>query len=70
MPNVKEHFVGMDVAKDWFDVAVVGEQKTMRFANTRNGIVKLVKQMKALCPTLMVVEATGGYEEGVVVALF
>lgn len=70
MPNVKEHFVGIDIAKDWFDVAVVGEKKTMRFANTRNGIAKLVKQMKALCPTLIVVEATGGYEEGVVLGLF
>ena len=70
MPHVKEHFVGIDVAKDWFDVAVVGEKKTMRFANTRNGIAKLVKQMKALCPTLIVVEATGGYEEGEVLGLF
>ena len=23
MPNEKEHFVGMDVAKDWFDVEEV-----------------------------------------------
>ena len=70
MPNVKEHFVGIDVAKDWFDVAVLGEKNTVRFANTKSGIGKLVKRMKALNPKLIVVEATGGYEEGVVVALF
>ena len=25
MPNVKEHFVGIDIAKDWFDVAILGK---------------------------------------------
>jgi len=70
MTNGKEHFVGIDVAKDWFDVAVLGEKNAAQFASTRRGIAKLVKRMKVLNPMLIVVEATGGYEEDLVLALF
>jgi len=70
MPNDKEHFVGIDVSKDWFDVAVLGEKTIVRLTNTKSGIARLVKRMKVLNPTLIVVEATGGYEENLVLALF
>lgn len=70
MPNAKEHFVGIDVSKDWFDVAVLGERGTVQFANTKKGIAKLVKQMMSVQPQLIVVEATGGYEEALVLTLF
>lgn len=70
MPTNKEHFVGIDVAKDWFDMAVLGEENTVQLANTKSGIAKLVKRMKVLIPDLIVVEATGGYEEALVLALF
>ena len=70
MPNEKEHVVGIDVSKDWFDVAVLGEKNTKQYANTKRGIREIVKWMKALNPKLMVVEATGGYEEALVLALF
>lgn len=65
-----EKYVGIDVSKDTLDVAIWGEKKCLEVSNSRRGIAKLVKQMLALAPTLMVVEATGGYEEGVVLALF
>jgi transposase len=70
MTNNKEHFVGIDVAKDWLDVAILEEKNTLRIANFKSGIGKLVKRMKALTPALIVVEATGGYEEALVLALF
>jgi transposase len=70
MRMTTENYIGIDVAKDWFDVAVLGEKATVRFANTKSGMAKLVKRMKVLNPTLIVVEATGGYEEGLVLALF
>lgn len=70
MPNDKEHFVGIDVAKDWLDVAVLGEKRTRQSANTKKGIRELVWWMSQLQPKLIVVEATGGYEEAVVLALF
>jgi transposase len=70
MPNDKEHYVGIDMSKDWFDVAVLGEKRTRQFANTKKGIQALVRWMSELQPKLIVVEATGGYEEAVVLALF
>jgi transposase len=70
MPNDKEHFVGIDVAKDWFDMAVLGEKRTEQFTNTKRGIAELIKWMRTLQPQLMVVEATGGYEEALVLGLF
>jgi transposase len=70
MPNDKEHFVGIDVSKDWLDVAVLGEKGTRQFANTKKGIRDLVRWMSQVQPQLIVVEATGGYEEALVLALF
>jgi transposase len=58
------------MSKDWFDVAVLGEKRTKQFANTKKGIQALVGWMSQLQPKLIVVEATGGYEEAVVLALF
>ena len=70
MPNEKAHVVGIDIAKDWFEVAVLGERRTRQFANTKKGIRDLVRWMSQLQPQLIVVEATGGYEEALVLALF
>lgn len=70
MPNDKAHFVGIDVAKDWFDVAILGEKRTRQFTNTKKGVRELVRWMSQLQPERMVVEATGGYEEALVLALF
>jgi transposase len=70
MTTGKEHFVGIDVSKDKLDVAIHEERGGWEVANHKKGIAKLVKQMMALRPKLIVVEATGGYEEAVVLALF
>jgi transposase len=62
-------FVGIDVAKAQVDVAVRpgGEQWTA--AQTAAGIAALVRRLVALGPTLVVLEATGGRELGLVAAL-
>jgi Transposase and inactivated derivatives len=65
-----EKYVGIDVSKDKLDVAIWGEKSCLEVANSKRGITKLVKQMLALAPKLIVVEATGGYEEAVVLGLF
>jgi transposase len=70
MPNVKEHFVGIDVSKDKLDVAMLGKKPIEPFASTKRGIASLVRGMKQCKPKLIVVEATGGYEEALVLALF
>jgi transposase len=63
-------YVGIDVSKDRLDVAVVGERQEKQVDNTKEGIAKLVQQLLELEPELIVVEATGGYQRGVVEALF
>jgi transposase len=65
-----EDYVGIDVAKDKLDVAVLGEKATSEATNTKRGISALVKRMCQLNPKLIVVEATGGYEEALVLSLF
>lgn len=63
-------FVGIDVAKDKLDIAVLGEQKASTVGNDEKGITKLIKKMQVLKPELIVVEATGGYQRAVVLGLY
>lgn len=63
-------YVGIDVSKDTLEVAKLGKKPTEQFVNTKRGIAKLVRYLKQGKPKLIVVEATGGYEETVVWALF
>src|SRR5215216_4394736 len=63
-------YVGIDVSKDRLDVAVLGEKQACQVENTKEGIEKLVQQMQKVCPELILVEATGGYQRSVVDALF
>ena len=70
MTMTLEVYVGIDVSKDKLDVATWGEKGCPELSNSKRGIAKLVKQMLVLGPKLMVVEASGGYEESLVMALF
>jgi transposase len=70
MTIVSQIYVGIDVSKDTLDVAVLGKKPILQFANTKKGIAKLVRHMQQLKPKRIVVEATGGYEEALVLALF
>ena len=65
-----EKYVGIDVSKDKLDVAIWGEKRMWDVANNKRGIANLVKQLYEMKPKLIVVEATGGYEETLVLALF
>lgn len=57
-----EVFVGIDVGKAQLDVAVWGREQTWKFANDMDGISELREFLQELGPTLIVLEATGGYE--------
>lgn len=70
MTITSEKYVGIDVAKDKLDVAVLGQKAVNQSVNTKRGIASLVGQMQELKPKMIVVEATGGYEEVLVLALF
>ena len=63
-------FVGIDVAKDKLDIAVLGEKKASQVGNDETGITKLIKELQKLKPELVVVEATGGYQRAVVLGLY
>jgi transposase len=62
-------FVGIDVAKAELEVALrpTGERWTL--PNADASIATLVAQLQAVAPTLIVLEATGGYQRAVVAAL-
>jgi transposase len=70
MATSSETYVGIDVSKDRLDVAMLGEERGWQVDNTQAGIAKLVQQMQEVCPELIVVEATGGYQRAVVEGLF
>ena len=55
-------YVGVDVAKGMLDVAVEPTGETWRTANAADGIGELVVALTARQPTLIVLEATGGFE--------
>jgi transposase len=70
MTITSQVYVGIDVSKDTLDVAMLVKKPIEQFVNSKKGIAKLVRHMKQCKPKLIVVEATGGYEECVVLALF
>jgi transposase len=55
-------FVGIDVSKAQFDVAVRPTGAHWTSAHTEAGITMLVARLVSLRPTLVVLEATGGFE--------
>lgn len=69
MEKAVEIFVGIDVSKAWLDIAVHKQTEVFRAGNDDAGIASLVKRLKKLKPTLIVLEPTGGFEMLVVVEL-
>lgn len=55
-------FVGIDVSKDWLDVAVRPTDQAWQVAHDEEGIRTLVHRLTKLRPHLVVMEASGGYE--------
>lgn len=62
-------YVGIDVAKAHLDVYVLPDRHG-RFDNTPHGHAALLDWLRPDTPALIVLEATGGYERGVALALF
>ena len=61
-------FVGIDVSKRHLDVAV-GDAAVERFDNDEGGIASLRKRLVGVAPSLVVLEASGGYQRRVVAEL-
>jgi transposase len=67
--NTTECFVGIDVAKSQLDVALLPADEVWSVTNDDAGQTQLIKRLKAEGPVLIVLEATGGLEMAVTVAL-
>ena len=63
------HFVGIDVAKAKFDVAIGTDRQVFQLTNDSTGFAELSKQLTQPGSCLIVMEATGGYEKPLAVYL-
>jgi hypothetical protein len=62
-------YVGIDVAKAELVVSIMPCAERFTVANDERGVRTLVERLRAIVPTLIVLEATGGYELRSVAAL-
>jgi transposase len=63
-------YIGIDVSKQWLDIAVIPSGETWRIENTDEDIRVLVASLKEQGVTRIVVESTGGFETRLVTALY
>lgn len=66
---MQKGFVGIDVSKERLDVAHLPSATPWTETNDEAGIGRLVGRVKEAAPELVVLEATGGYEAAVAIAL-
>jgi transposase len=66
---LEQDYIGIDVAKDTLDIAAYQSKQEWQFANTPRGIQQLLTTFKTLSLSLVVLEATGGYETPAAYAL-
>ena len=62
-------FVGIDVSKAHLDVHVLPSGESFRVGHDDAGFVTLIARVRPFTPTVVVLEATGGYEVTVAAAL-
>ncbi len=55
-------FVGIDVSKDRLDVHVLPQDEAFTVERNGKGLAELVERLKPFAPSLVAVEATGGFE--------
>lgn len=62
MPKSRLVYFGIDISKDHLDLHQLPQDRAARFEANPEGIGKLITYLKRRKPTLIVIEATGGYE--------
>lgn len=60
--NTERKYVGIDISKEYLDVAIDLKDKRWRFGNNPAGIDEAIKMLKTIAPVFVVFEATGGLE--------
>lgn len=68
--NAQGSIVGIDVSQSELDIAAPAIGWTTTIANSAKGYEKLLKRWVAETPALVVLEASGGYEEPILEALW
>jgi transposase len=63
MSTPSQLLVGIDVSKDHLDLALRQDERSWQFANSLEGLDALADLLKKREPNLIVLEATGGYEQ-------
>lgn len=66
---MEQTFIGIDVAKDRLDVHVRPSDQAFTVARDSEGLAKLMERLRPLGVYLVVVEATGGFEQTLAAAL-
>jgi transposase len=69
MDVTSQAFVGIDVAKHSLDVCLLNEEQCFTIPNDAAGFRQLLNKLPAAGSCLVVIEATGGYQQRVVGAL-
>jgi len=64
-----ETYVGIDVSKDRLDVHILPQDEAFAVERNGKGLALLVERLRPLLPSLIVVEATGGFESTTAAAL-
>jgi transposase len=63
MDRQEKVYVGIDVSKDRLDVALLPAGESLAVGRDGAGLEQLIGQLRGLAPALVVLEATGGYEQ-------
>lgn len=61
--NVYKYHIGIDVSKSNLDVAISNNNSLLQFPNNANGMKELAKILPNKKHSLIILEATGGYEK-------
>jgi len=69
MNTETEIIVGIDISKNKLDIQIQEDGQYFTCGNDIIDIGKLVEKLSSINPSLIVLEATGGYEKGIVSAL-
>lgn len=66
---MSKSFIGIDVSKNNLDVHILPEALSFSYCYETKAIKALIKKLKSYTPELVVLEATGGYEISIGIAL-
>lgn len=61
--NAYKFYVGIDVSKVMLDIAITNSKSLLKFSNNEDGLKELIKALPPKKTTLIILEATGGYEK-------